>query len=247
MKQHHFHAIIAYDGTHYFGWQTTKTGPSIQETLSRAIQNSTQETIIPEAASRTDRGTHAEGQSISFALQKKWDPHPLLRAINAHLPKDIRVLRMAPKTPDFHPTLHALSKEYHYRVSPQNSQTPIDRLYAWHFPYPLQLPLMEEAALFMIGTHDFSSFTTQVQKNPICTLSSIALSFPERRLQMAFKGDRFLYKMARTLAGTLLYVGCGKLPLDRIPLLLSAPDRKKGGVTAPSHGLFLHQVIYSCT
>lgn len=242
--KHFFRAIIAYDGTHYFGWQTTRMGPSIQEALTQAIKNLSQEEIIPEAASRTDRGVHAEGQSIAFSLRKEWEPHRLLRALNAHLPKDIRVKKIDLTTDDFHPTIQAVSKEYHYRISPQEFQAPIDRLYAWHFPYPLNIDYMKEAALQMIGKHDFSAFTTQKGKNPICTLTAIEFSFPDRRIQIALKGDRFLYKMARTLAGTLLYVGCGKLSPDCIPSLFSSLDRKKAGVTAPSHGLFLNQVIY---
>jgi tRNA pseudouridine38-40 synthase len=220
-------------------------GPSIQEALTKAIQSACQEEVIPEAASRTDRGVHAEGQSIAFSLQKPWEPSRLLCAMNAHLPKDIRVTQIKTASPDFHPTLQAKSKEYHYRISPQPFQAPIDRLYAWHFPHPLQIDLMEKAGQLLLGAHDFSSFTSIRPKNPICTLFSIELSFPERRLQIGLKGDRFLYKMARTLAGTLVYVGCGKMPLESIPGLLSSPDRKKGGVTAPAHGLFLKHVLYS--
>jgi tRNA pseudouridine38-40 synthase len=111
----------------------------------------------------------------------------------------------------------------------------------------LQLSLMQEASTLLLGTHNFSSFTSSPPKNPICTLFSIHFTFPERKLQIELKGDRFLYKMARTLAGTLLYVGCGKLSLDCIPSLLSSPDRKKGGVTAPAHGLFLSKVLYSAS
>lgn len=239
-----FHAIIAYDGTHYFGWQTTRMGPSIQEALTKALQNATQEEVIPEAASRTDRGVHAEGQSISFSLEKPWDPNRLLRAINAHLSKDIRILQIHLASSDFHPTLGARLKEYHYRISTEPFQAPIDRLYAWHFPYPLQIDLMEKAARHLLGTHNFNSFTSNPRKNPICTLFSIQFSSLERKLQITLRGDRFLYKMARTLAGTLVYVGCGKMSLDCIPALLSSPDRKKGGVTAPAHGLFLNHVLY---
>jgi tRNA pseudouridine38-40 synthase len=242
--KHYFRAIIAYDGTHYFGWQTTKMGPSIQEALTCAIHKATQEEEIPEAASRTDRGVHAERQSIAFSLQKQWEPSRLLRALNAHLPMDIRMKTIDLATEDFHPTIQTASKEYHYRISPQDFQAPIDRLYAWHFPYPLNIDHMKESALLMVGKHDFSAYSTQKGKNPICTLFSVKFTNPERKLQIALKGDRFLYKMARTLAGTLLYVGCGKLTPDCIPSLFSSLDRKKAGVTAPAHGLFLHEVLY---
>lgn len=239
-----FHAIVTYDGTHYFGWQTTKTGPSIQETLTIAIQKATQEDSIPEAASRTDRGVHARGQSIAFSLTKPWDPYRLTQAINAYLPKDIRILELKIAPSDFHPTLQASSKEYHYSVSLEPFQRPTHRLYSWHFPYPLNLSLMEEAAKLLIGKHDFSAFSNKKCTNPICTLFSIEFVKTEEKFQIILKGDRFLYKMARTLAGTLLYIGCKKLSFDCIPSLFALKDRKKAGVTAPAHGLFLHRVVY---
>ncbi len=239
-----YHAIVAYDGTEYFGWQTTKTGPSIQEALTRAIKQATQEDVVPEAASRTDRGVHARGQSIAFPLQKQWDPQRLNLAINAYLPKDIRILEIKIAKENFHPTLEAKSKEYHYFVSLDPFQVPIDRLYAWHFPYPLNINLMEDAAKALLGKHNFSAFANRKSDNPNCTLYSIEFVKLERKLQIILKGDRFLYKMARTLAGTLLYVGCNKLEVHCMQSLLTDPDRKKAGVTAPAHGLFLHRVLY---
>ncbi len=240
-----FRAVIAYDGTHYFGWQSTKTGPSIQETLSQAILHATQETVIPEAASRTDRGVHAEAQVIAFPLQKPWDPQKLLRALNAHLPEDIRIFSLTSDSPDFHPTLSAKEKQYHYHISSIPFQHPIHRLYAWHLHTELNLPLMEKAIPLLLGTHDFSSFTSGPIKNPICTLSSITLpQGAPGALKIALQGDRFLYKMARTIVGTLVYIGQKKLPPNQILELLQKKDRTMGGMTAPAHGLFLHKVLY---
>lgn len=240
-----FRAIIAYDGTHYFGWQATKTGPSIQEALSQALLGVTQEVVVPEAASRTDRGVHAKGQVIAFPLQKPWDPRKLLRALNAHLAEDIRICSLTLDSPDFHPTLSAKEKEYHYHISCIPFQHPIDRLYAWHIHTKLDIALMEKASSLLLGTHNFSSFTTGPIKNPICTLSSITFHPGDRGLlKISLQGDRFLYKMARTLVGTLVYIGQKKLPLSCIPTLLQTKNRKIGGMTAPPHGLFLHQVLY---
>ncbi len=243
--KNHFHAIVAYDGTHYFGWQTTKSGPSIQEALTHAIHVVTQEKVIPEAASRTDRGVHAESQSIAFALQKEWDPHRLKKAINTYLPPDIRAKQLQTVSKDFHPTTDAIAKEYHYRLSLSPFQLPFDRRYAWHFPHFLDRETIVKAASLLIGSYDFSSFTTRADKRPICTLFAIELTNLDRKIQIALKGDRFLYKMARTIIGTLVYIGAGKLSADIIPELLACPDRRNAGMTAPAHGLFLHRVIYS--
>jgi tRNA pseudouridine38-40 synthase len=237
--------ILAYDGTRYFGWQKTKTGPTVQEALARAIERVSQEKIMPEAASRTDRGVHAEGQSVAFTLKKQWEPERLRRALNAALPGDIRVRSVEAVPASFHPTLHAKGKEYHYRLCRGAVQEPHFRLYSWHFRFPLDLLLMKKAAASLLGAHDFSAFANEAKENPVCSLFSIDIAPLEReRLQISFRGDRFLYKMARNLAGTLLYIGCGKLPPDCLPELLSSRDRKKGGVTAPPHALFLHRVEY---
>lgn len=233
-----FKALIAYDGTRYFGWQKTITGPSIQEELEKAIAQITQESVVPEAASRTDRGVHAEGQVIQFSLETPGDPKRLLRSLNAVLPSDIRVLSLSSK--QFHPTLDAIGKEYHYRMCLDPVQDPIKRLYAWHFQHPLNLKNIESAAKDLIGTHDFTAFANEEEKDPICTLESIV--FNKNCFQI--KGNRFLYKMVRNLVGTLIYIGMGKLLPNAIPSILASRDRKKAGITAPAHGLYLHQVSY---
>lgn len=240
-----FRATICYDGTCYFGWQSTKTGPSIQEALASALWNASQEKVIPEAASRTDRGVHAEGQEISFSLSRLWDPYRLMRALNAHLPPDIRILKVENTPLDFHPTLDAKEKEYRYRILNTSCSLPFQELYAWHFHLPLDIPLMENAAKDFLGVHDFSAFANEKEKNPFCTLYSIHFEPLEHGvLQISLKGNRFLYKMVRNLVGTLAYIGCGKLPPDSIPGLIHSKDRKKAGMTAPAHGLFLHKVVY---
>jgi tRNA pseudouridine38-40 synthase len=225
-----YKAILSYDGTHYFGWQKTKPGPSIQETLEKALFQLTGETQIPEAASRTDRGVHARGQVIQFSLQKPIHK----KALNAHLPSDIRILHLEPC--QFHPTLDAVGKEYHYQITAE--EDPMQRLYSWHFRHPLDLAKMRLEATHLLGTHDFSAFANEPEKNPICTLHSIDI---EPHL-IRIRGDRFLYKMVRNLVGTLLYIGCGKL--SSIQSILASRDRKQAGVTAPAHGLYLHQVFY---
>jgi tRNA pseudouridine38-40 synthase len=120
------------------------------------------------------------------------------------------------------------------------------RLYSWHFPQPLDLEKMRFAAKDFLGTHNFSAFTNERTDDAIRTLESIVfVELDQNRLKIELQGDRFLYKMARTIVGTLAYVGCNKLPADCIPNLFARQDRTKAGVTAPAHGLFLWQVNYS--
>lgn len=233
-----FKGLLAYDGTRYFGWQKTAAGPSIQEELEKALAQVTGETTSIEAASRTDRGVHAEGQVIQFALRKETDPRRLLRSLNAVLPSDIRIREIA--ISDFHPTLDASGKEYRYQICFDPVQEPTDHLYSWHFRYPLDFTKVETAAASLIGTHDFSAFANEEETNPICTIESILF----QNGSFWVKGDRFLYKMVRNIVGTLVYIGCGKLAPDSVPLILESRDRKTGGLTAPAHGLHLHQVFY---
>jgi tRNA pseudouridine38-40 synthase len=233
-----FKALLTYDGTRYFGWQKTISGPSIQEEIQKAIARITGEYSVPEAASRTDRGVHAEGQVIQFALEKSEDPHRLLKGLNAVLPKDIRIRTIIPCF--FHPTLDAIGKEYHYYIDGGPVQDPTRRLYAWHLIPPLDLAKIEKAAKDLIGTHNFTAFANEEEKDPFCTIRSI--EFKEGRFEI--KGDRFLYKMVRNIAGTLVFIGTGKLSHDCIPSILASRDRKKAGITAPAHGLYLHQVFY---
>lgn len=241
-----YQLILSYDGTGYFGWQKTSTGPSIQEELEKALFRITGEAATPEAASRTDRGVHAEGQSVQLSLQKPRAPALLLRGLNAVLPPSIRVTGARAASPDFHATLDAAGKLYHYRLCLGPVQDPLHRLYSWHFRYPLSLDLMEQAAENLLGTHDFTAFANEPEENPLCTLEAIAFEkLPYSRLQIAVRGNRFLYKMVRNLAGTLIYIGAQKLPPDAIPAILASRDRKAAGITAPAHGLFLSRVFYT--
>lgn len=231
-----YKAIITYDGTRYFGWQKNKEGPSIQEELSKAIFQMTQEEVLPEAASRTDRGVHAEGQVIQFSLSKEWATEKLQLGLNAHLPEDIRIQVVEKK--DFHPTLDAKGKEYHYRICQNLAQDPTLRLYSWHFYYPLDMGKIKNAIPDLLGTHDFSALANEKEPNPICTIKDITFDGHFFKIQ----GDRFLYKMVRNIVGTLLYIGSNKL--ENIAQILASKDRKLAGPTAPAHGLYLHQVFY---
>ncbi len=162
-----FKAILSYDGTHYFGWQKTKTGPSIQEELEKAIFRIANETSLPEAASRTDRGVHAEGQTIHFHLKKEFEPQRLQRGLNAVLPPDIRILSLESSPADFHPTLQASAKEYHYRLSIGPVYDPMQRGYAWHVPYSLELNTMAKASHDLLGNKTLPLLPTNRKKIPI--------------------------------------------------------------------------------
>jgi len=233
---------LSYDGTPFFGWQRTESGPSVEEHLQSALETILQHPVSLQAASRTDRGVHAEGQVVNFFTEKKVDS--LLMSLNGLLPKEIRVCRVEVKPDSFHPTLDATGKEYHYKICLGPVQQPSRRLFSWHVPQKLDLAKMHEAATQIEGVHDFSAFCTKVSyADAIRTLDKVRIFEEEETLLVVLKGDSFLYKMARTVVGTLVHVGRGKL--DSIAEIINSKERVEAGVTAPPHGLSLKKVFYT--
>lgn len=240
--------VISYFGLFFSGWQKTKMGPSIEETLEKILGQILQHEVKLQAASRTDAGVHAEGQVVNFMTPKKLCLKSLQYSLNAMLPKDISVNSIEFRPKNFHPTLDCLKKEYCYHLCNGCTQLPFFRHTSWHFPFSVDLKKMQRATEFFLGEHDFSSFCndrTLWDRDPVCNLEKIEI-FPlcGDRLQISIIGDHFLYKMARNIVGTLVYAGCGKIEPDQIPSILASKDRTKAGVTAPAHGLSLKRVFY---
>lgn len=235
-----YKALLSYDGTNYFGWQKTKTGPSIQEAVEKALSRITQQSTSLTAASRTDRGVHAKGQVVQFSLTDQWDTKALKLALNGVLPVDIRVLEIHKM--NFHPTLDAITKEYHYRLCLDKVQDPHERFYSWHIYHSLNPKLIEIEAQELLGTHNFSAFCNRDEEgedNPICTIEKMEFDGATFKI----RGNRFLHKMVRNLVGSLVYSATGRVSVN-MKELLASKDRKMGGITAPAHGLYLHEVSY---
>lgn len=242
--------IIAYDGTDFLGWQSSIKGQTIEGELKKALERILQEKISLQAASRTDAGVHAEGQVVNFQTKKQiTDFLKFKYSLNQMLPKTIRVLsaRLAPLT--FHPTVDAKSKEYHYSLTQGEIENPFDRYFAWHIFQPLNIDRMKKGAKLFLGSHDFSAFENTCNdksKDPLCTLYSFKIQeMSTGVIQLILHGNRFLYKMARNLVGTVVDIGLRKLPLEEGAQLLEKKQRKNGGITAPAKGLTLKKVHYS--
>lgn len=247
---HNIKLIIAYDGTVYLGWQKTSMGPSIEATLQNTIEQILQHPIILQAASRTDAGVHAEGQVVNFLTSKiHLDLNRFRTSLNKLLPKNIVVLNIEKMPFSFHPTLDVLGKEYHYFICFGSTQLPQHRFYSWHVPYSLKLDAIQKVIPFFIGSHDFAAFCN-VKKNAhysdyIREVQQLEfLELGNHRLCFRIRGNHFLYKMVRNIVGTLIYIGRGKLDIHAIPVIFQSGSRPEAGMTAPAHGLFLHQVFY---
>lgn len=242
-----YRMIIAYDGTHYSGWQIQPNAPSIQQTLERALSKIAGHPLRIHGSGRTDAGVHALGQCAHVDLKIDISSEGLLRALNNHLPREIRIMEIQKVSQTFHAQYSAIGKIYHYHIWDQRYVSPFDRLYRQHIPYQLDRSLILEGCSYFIGTHDFKSFANigSGVKSTIRTLSRLDLVPQEGGFRLEFEGNGFLYKMVRNIVGTLIEVGRKKILLSEIPLLFEAKDRRAAGPSIGPQGLFLVQVHYS--
>lgn len=246
---HNIKLLIAYEGTHYLGWQKTKMGPSIEECLQGGLEKILQHPVALQAASRTDAGVHAKGQVINFLTSKTLHFSSLAISLNSLIPKDIVVLNAEEMPLSFHPTLDSKGKEYRYYASLGPIQLPFQRLYSWHVHHDLDLDLVKKAIPQFIGKHNFKAFCN-VKKNECYADFEREVHFLEmeekEKNEICFRigGNHFLYKMVRNIVGTLIDIGKGKIALVDLPPILQTGKRPLAGVTAPAHGLFLHEIFY---
>ena len=237
---------IAYDGTHYHGWQRQKNAITVQEVLEDALTALLKQPITVHGCSRTDAGVHAAQFVLHFEAGTAIGMEKLPIALNTFLPRDIRVTEAAIAEESFHARFDAAGKTYRYRLTRTVHADPFTRNYAYHYPYPLQFEPMAHAAASFVGRHDFAAFaaagstvTDTVRTMTACTLTDCGAEWVFR-----ITGDGFLYNMVRIMVGTLLYVGRGKLAAEEIPLLLKGGKRENAGVTVPPEGLCLEAVYY---
>lgn len=235
---------LSYDGTPFLGWQKTRMGPSVEEELEKALSTILQASIKLQAASRTDAGVHAIGQVVNF-FSDDLNEKKVLNSLKGLLPVEIQVNQLRKIEDSFHPTLDNRGKIYRYYVCSTPIQLPHHRNYSWHCYDLLDLGMIHHAIPYFLGKRDFSSFCHQKQistlRNPICELRRIELhEIKGGRLYFEVEGNRFLYKMVRTLVGTLIDIGRKRIDLKAVDLI----TRSDLGMTAPAHGLFLEQVLY---
>jgi tRNA pseudouridine38-40 synthase len=261
---------LAYDGTDFHGWQTQPGQPTIQSALTEVVERITQERVTVHAAGRTDAGVHALGQAAHFRTQSALAPEEFQRALNALLPREIRVLDAQTVAPDFHARWHAVAKTYCYRFYRGRVLPPFLWRYALHDPFPLDFGAMCEAARLFEGQHDFTSFAAStgseeddrdrnVERSilrseilrgddpnlPAAAFAGLGIARPgPEEWVYLVRGRSFLRYMVRKLSGTLIDVGRGRLSPADVSELFALRDRSRSGPTLPPHGLFLVSVEY---
>lgn len=244
--------LIEYDGTAFSGWQRQSGGvATMQGAIEAALARL--ETGIPSiaAAGRTDAGVHALGQVAHCDLSKTWDPFRLREALNHHLrPARVAINAVAHVAEDWHARFSAVERQYEFRLLNRRAPAALARDRVWHVAHPLRLEPMQDAAKYLIGRHDFTTFrASECQaESPVKTLDRLDIEAIDgaygRELRFHLRARSFLHSQVRSLVGTLERVGAGAWPPSRVKEALDARDRAACGPVCPPSGLYLSKVTY---
>ncbi len=237
---------VEYDGSRYYGWQRQKSVVSVQQILEQALSKIADETIEVVCAGRTDTGVNATNQVIHFDTTKQRKDVAWTLGVNTHLPKDIAVSWVQEVNEDFHARFSATARRYRYIIynNPLRSAILSHGLSFCH--YPLNEDLMHQAAQYLVGQHDFTSFRTVhcQSHSPVRTLSHCNVTRQGNYVIIDVKGNAFLHHMVRNIAGSLMKVGQELKPVTWIKEVLAAKNRCLAGMTAPAAGLYFVDVQY---
>ena len=241
-----FWAKVEYDGTDFFGFQVQANRRTVQGEIERALERiSTSKTRVV-GAGRTDRGVHAEGQIISFSMAWRHSLADLQRALNAVLASDVGVLELGLAPQGFHPRYGARRRAYRYTILNRPWRSPLERRTVWQIARELDVGRMSEASGCLVGTHDFATFGRPPQgQNTVRTVFRAHWAVAGPRFTFDIEADAFLYRMVRSIVGTLVQVGWQQVSPDEFKGLLEAMDRSLVKLVAPAEGLCLMRVDYA--
>jgi tRNA pseudouridine38-40 synthase len=243
---HNFRITIQYDGTNYHGWQIQANGRTVQGELTKVLSLLDHRPVTVYGAGRTDAGVHAEGQVANVYLERNFDPRLLRDAINGNLDRDIRVVDATRAPEGFNARYSARQKTYLYRIWTGDVVSPFANRYVHHFRGELDLNEMKRAASLLIGTHDFTAFTVSSSdaEDHLRTILELRTDKNEDEIHVSVTADGFLRYMVRTIVGTLIEVGRGRMSGENVASILRSLDRSKAGPSAPANGLTLVRVDY---
>jgi tRNA pseudouridine38-40 synthase len=242
-----FKLVLRYDGANYHGWQLQRGVPTIQGVLEEAIERVVGRQARVHASGRTDAGVHALGQVVHFKAETELPAQKLRTSLNEVLPEDIRVVSAEEVPVSFHSRYDASAKVYRYTILNCRIAGRYKAKSVHVFSPKLDLESMRKAAAYLLGTHDFSSFGVNPGwpvDNATRTIHRLELRRQGHYIFIEVEADGFLYKMVRSIVGTLIKVGAGKIEPGAMVEILESRDRTRAGATAPAHGLCLVEVKY---
>ena len=237
---------IEYDGSSYCGWQSQPDGRTVQDELQRALSQIACEPIAVIAAGRTDTGVHALEQVVHFDTSMDRQLSAWVRGTNALLPKNIAVLWAHAVPDEFHARFSAQARSYRYLLINRPVRSAIQYGKAGWFHAPLDIGQMREAAQYLLGEHDFSSFrAAECQaKSPVKNLAQLEIQQQGDLITLDLRADAFLHHMVRNIVGCLVYVGKGKHPPQWLKGILECRNRKQAAPTFAPDGLYLRHITY---
>lgn len=241
---------IAYNGTHYHGWQCQPNAISVQETLTKAISIILNSNISITGAGRTDTGVHAKEMFAHFDSDVSFDSKNLVHKLNSFLPKDIVVFDVFEVAIDAHARFDATKRTYEYHINTFKNAFLQDK--SWYYPHELDVDLMNEAAKILFKHTDFQCFSkVNTDANTFnCTIFEAHWTkfqtekSNDNQLVFTISANRFLRNMVRAIVGTMLSVGLHKITLEEFNTIIESKNRNKAGFSVPAHGLYLTKIEY---
>ena len=238
--------VLQYDGSRYSGWQSQKHEENtIQGRVTAVLERLLGESIELAGSGRTDAGVHALGQVANFRTESDLGCAEMVKELNRYLPEDIRIVKAELVKNGFHARKSAKGKKYEYYIDCREKPDVFSRRHCYHYPHKLDIEAMRNAADYLIGPKNFTSFTDDKDcKDPVRRVTNIKIVRNGEKVRITYYGTGFLYHMVRIMTGTLLEVGTGKRDGAMLPVVIAAEDRSLAGFLAPARGLFLRKVYY---
>lgn len=237
---------LEYDGGEFVGWQSQRTGRSVQSEVSRAVAAVANEPVAVIAAGRTDRGVHAAAQVAHFDTTASRTPRQWVLGINSNLPPDVAVHWAQPIARDFDARRSALYRRYRYLLLERETRPALARGRAWWLRTPVDCARITRAAAAWLGENDFSAFRAAgcQSHTPMRRLMRVTVRREDALVAIEFTANAFLQHMVRNFVGALVDIGHGRMEPSWAAELLAGRDRRRGAAAAPPHGLTLVEVGY---
>jgi tRNA pseudouridine38-40 synthase len=235
---------IAYNGTHYNGWQSQQNATGVQAIVEESLSKLLRTEMKIVGSGRTDTGVHCEQQFFHTDIEKDFDAQNLIQRMNSLLPSDISIYSVRKVNADASARYNAQERTYQYRIT--RKKNPFVEKLAWHYFKPADSKTMNKAASLLLGEHDFESFSkvkTDVN-HFVCEIKKAVWEESNDTLEFTITANRFLRGMVRAIVGTLLDVGSGKITVSEFQSIIKSRDRKKAGANVPPYGLYLTKVKY---